>query len=103
MSEPQEARRQGHIEGIRAHVPLDGLDSARWVSCKNESLAEAPIREIWIERHRALELGNRNRMLMPPHDDMSELCTSVRQIGVELHGLARQLIRPVEGNGIEIV
>src|SRR5215510_1008297 len=84
-------------------MPFDGLDGTRRLSCKNESLAVAPIREVGIERHRPFELGKRRLMLAPANEDMPELRARLRQIGVELYGLARQLICPDEGSGIAIV
>src|SRR5262245_63087730 len=84
-------------------MPFDGLDGTRRVSCKNESLAVAPIREVGIERHRPFELGKRRLMLAPLNEDMPELCTRLRQIGVELHRLASKMMGLVKGGGTQII
>ena len=40
-------------------------------------------------------------MLAHPYEDKSENGVSVRQVRIELHGLARVLVRQVEGSRIE--
>src|SRR5262245_45135076 len=37
VGERQESRRYGRIERIQPHMPLAGLDSPHWVSCKHEN------------------------------------------------------------------
>jgi hypothetical protein len=90
-------RRQWRIERVKAHMPLGGLDGPHRVSRNHESLSEAPIREVGGERHGPLESGDRRLVLAPATEDLSKVGMRLRQIGVQPHGFASQLICPVKG------
>src|SRR5262249_10480914 len=55
------------------------------------------------ERHGPLELGDRRLMLAPANKNKPQVGVRLRQIGVELYGFASQMIRPVEGSGVQMV
>src|SRR5262245_54918928 len=96
MGRPQPMRRQRHIERVKAHMPLGGLDGSHRVSRKHESLSEEPIREVGVERHGPLELGGRRLMLAPATEGVPERGMCLGQIGVELYGFASSPAGPIK-------
>src|SRR5215510_12742049 len=99
MGQTQPGWGQRKIKWIEPHMGTAHFYGPLRLSCKYQDWKESPLREIRIERDGPLKFSNGCFMLVlpPEHDPQTGVC--LRQIWVELQGLAGEIMSSVEGGG----
>jgi hypothetical protein len=82
-------------------MPLGLVDCAFPLAGKGEDCSKAPIGKIRIERECVLELRHRGLSHSSEAEGEPQLGASLRQIGVELHGLSCPAVSAFQNRGTQ--
>lgn len=85
------------MERIEPHVSLEYADRPLRISRKDKGPSKAPVHVVGIEHNGSFKLRYGRIVLAHPDEDKSENGVSVREVRIERYGLARVLMREVDG------
>jgi hypothetical protein len=90
------------LKRVKAAARLQHFDRLRGFSRIDKAEAVVMIDEIGIERAGAFQFGKRGVVPAPEQQNPSEMGVSLRQIGVELHGLAGEVEGMIKPGGVQV-